>query len=771
MIATLASLPLWIASAGSALLAANPSLTPAIVASGRGFAPDPAPSNAPRFAQDGAARGADDGSVPLIQDLGEFYLLTFDEQEDGLSLKAFIKICQQETEINFYTNTENAQALDSISVSMFGSKRILKKDFYSFFQIIMIINRYVCKRIGPEHLSVVVVESLDTGQGRGGARADSIYVSPGELPLYADQPATLIQTVVVLPNIEVRTLANSMRQLAPDPNTMTAVPVGDNTVILQGFGSNIAALVRMLELVDEASKAEDPVLPEFEVIKLAFASADEIAETLEELLEASQRATRGANQQNRQQQGATASIRQGEVETKIMVDPRTNSLLVMAMPDEMPRIMELVARLDTDEIDRERTYHFYNLENAEAEELSEVLDEFLQDANRIQTTGQGGGQRQGSGQTSSSSSTEVAVVPDPATNSLLIAAGRTRYEEILDLIERLDRRQDQVLIETALIELSGRDTLDLGVELGGASIPGASETGGFGITDFGLSTFQDNDLDGVPDTRVPNIATGITAGILDGDDFQLPILIRALEEKRNTNVLNIPSVLVNNNMAAVVRTLDEQPTTTITASGGVGGQTQENFANYQEAGISLQISPAISASGYLRLEISLSVSSFLGTFQGAIPPPRITREIQTTVNVPDGDTMVIGGIIVDNRNDTTNRIPLLGDIPILGRLFRRDTEVEDRTSLYFFVTPHIMLDREFADLSTYSYDKKLEAADAIGSKRIRMIDSHFGEAQGELDLGGFDVPLFQPPARGEVTDEALGKTPGDVNEMLSEDGE
>ncbi len=757
MIVTLASLPLWVALTGSSL-----------------FAPDPGFSRAPGTAQDPVAEasGDDEPEVPLIQDLGEYYLLTFDEQDDGLSLKAFIKICQQETGINFYTNTENAQALDSISVSMFGSKRILKKDFYSFFQIIMIINRYVCKRIGPEHLSVVVVESLDTGQGRGGARADSIYVSPEELPLYADQPATLIQTVVVLPNIEVRTLANSMRQLAPDPNTLTAVPVGDNTVILQGFGSNIAALVRMLELVDEASKAEDPVLPEFEVIKLAFASADEIAETLEELLEASQRASRGANQQNRPQQGATAGIRQGEVETKIMVDPRTNSLLVMAMPDEMPRIMELVARLDTDEVDRERTYHFYSLENAEAEELSEVLDEFMQDASRIQPSGQAGGQRQGAGQTSSSSSSnEVAVVPDPATNSLLIAAGRTRYEEILDLIERLDRRQDQVLIETALVELSGRDTLDLGVELGGATIPGVGETGGFGISDFGLSTFQDNDLDGIPDTRVPNVGFGITAGILDGDDFQLPILIKALEEKRNTNVLNIPSVLVNNNKSATVRTLDEQPTTTITASGGVGGQTQENFANYQEAGITLQISPTISASGYLRLDISLSVSSFLGTFQGAIPPPRITREIITTVNVPDGDTMVIGGIIVDNKNDTSNRIPLLGDIPILGHLFRRDTEVEDRTSLYFFVTPHIMFDREFADLSTYSYDKKLEAADAIGSDRIQMIDSRFGQTENGLDMGGFDVPLFQPPARGEVSDEALGKTPGDVNEMLLQDEE
>jgi hypothetical protein len=82
-----------------------------------------------------------------------------------------------------------------------------------------------------------------------------------------------------------------------------------------------------------------------------------------------------------------------------------------------------------------------------------------------------------------------------------------------------------------------------------------------------------------------------------------------------------------------------------------------------------------------------------------------------------------------------------------------------------------MFDREFADLSTYSYNKKLEAADAIGTDRIRMIDSRFGQTEGGLDMGGFDVPLFQPPARGEVSDEVLGMTPGDVNEMLSQDEE
>src|SRR5262249_37609581 len=159
------------------------------------------------------------------------------------------------------------------------------------------------------------------------------------------------------------------------------------------------------------------------------------------------------------------------------------------------------------------------------------------------------------------------------------------------------------------------------------------------------------------------------------------------------NVLNIPSVLVNNNGSAKIVSKDEQPTTQITATGGVAGQTQENFRDYVSAGITLDISPTISASRYLRLKISLEVSVFQGQVQGAIPPPKITRTINTTVNVPDGDTMVVGGIITDNRTKDRSQVPWLGDLPILGQLFRNDSDSSSKTTLYFFVTPHILRDR------------------------------------------------------------------------------
>ncbi len=720
----------------------------------------------------------DQEPVPVIQDLGHSWVLNFDEsppgpgnQEGGMTLEQFVKLCQENTGINFTYDKDTANLLRSTTITMFGTKEVRKEDFYSFFQILMIINKFVCTKVGPDHLAVVVVRSLESG-ARNNLRSEAEFIDPGELEDFADQPATMITTMVTLPNTDVRTLSNSMRAMVTDPNTMQVIPVGNsNSLIITGFGSSVVALVRMLELVDEASAAEAPELPEFEVIPLEFAAAEEIADTISELLEFSVTSVQNAQRQQQAAQGVTGAIAAGTTETKVMVYERTNALLVMAMPDDMPRIKDLIARLDIDVIERERLYHFYNLENADAEELAEVLEEFLDDSESVQGSAPGGaGRAQGGGGTSSRSSNEVVVVPDPATNSLLIAANRTRYEDVLDLITVLDKRQDQVLIETALIELSGSDFLDIGVELGGADIPGVDETGGFGVTDFDLSQVQDTTGDGIPDLRVPNQLTGITAGILDGDNFSIPVLLRFVQEKRDTNVLNIPSVLVNNNGSAVVSTLDEQPTTTITATGGVGGQTQENFNGYEEAGITLQISPTISASRYLRLQIALEVSNFQGSFTGPIPPPKTTRTIETVVNVPDGDTMVIGGIIVDNKTKESDRVPWLADIPLLGWLFRRDRDTKDRTSLYFFVTPHIMRDQEFADLAEYSYAKKLEAADIIGAGRVRMIDDRFGRPEDGLDLSGFDVPLYQPPTRGEVDQSEIGKDPGTVKEMLEQNG-
>jgi len=714
-------------------------------------------------------------SVPPIQVEGDVFILNFSEDADAaLNLEEFIALCQEATGLNFTYAEQTRTQLKSAKVFMHGPKRIPKEDFYAFFQIQMFINEFVCVEVGPPHISVILIQSMG-GQRAGGLRQKAVQVGPDQLQDYADQPATLITTVLYLPNTDARQLQTSLRALLTDTNTQSLIAAGDHSVILQGFGSYVAALANLLYLIDKEAGGDTEVQPVFDVLPLEYSAAEDIAELIEQLLEA--RGGRQGGIRRPDQQGVSGTLGGDDIETKILVYARTNSLLVMAPPDEMPRVKDLVARLDVDVIEPERNFHIYALQNANAEDIAEVLDEFLSDSLRLERRqggagGRAGGQQGGAAGTGSGSSTnnEVVVVPDPGANALLVAANKTRYEEVLELIRQLDRRQDQVLIETALIELTGSDFRDLGVELAFAEVD--DDPGGFGATSFGLSTIVDSDDDGVPDLRTPVIADGVTAGILSADAVNLPFLIRAVQQVDNSNVVNVPSVLVNNNGSARIVTLEEQPTTTITATGGgaAGTQTQENFRAFEEAGITMEISPSISASRYLRLDISLVVSNFTGVFSSnsAIPPPRITREIATTVNVPDGDTMVIGGIINDDMTETSRRTPWLSDIPILGRLFRRDERDYDRTTLYFFVTPHILRDRDFADLAEISYQKKLRAAETIGRDRVRIIDPAFGESTETIDFESFQVPLYRSPARGEVDPESIGLDPERRRQLLEE---
>ena len=710
-----------------------------------------------------ASSGSAQGSVPKIQESGDFYILNLDEEGESLDLLWLTKMCQVATGKNFNFDQKVVQpALLDAKVRMFGEKRIPKAEFYEFYQILMFIHGFTITKVGPDHLAVFLIQSSSPAQAAAGKavlKDEAIYILPDELDKYADQVATQIMTVLHLPNTDVRTLGSSLRGIVGGQGSeQTIMPVANTqSVVLRGFAPQVVSIARILKLVDDLAGQDTGITPQFDVIPLEFAAAEDLSDILEQLLEARKREAQTQRQAN--PQGATGQISGGGGESKILTYPRTNSLLVMALPEDMAAIKELVARLDVEVVEPERTYHVYALDHVKAEDLAEVLEDFIEGASRV-TAGAGGGRgaAQPAAQGLSSRDNEVIVVADETTNSLLIAASRRRYEEVVELIQRLDRRQEQVLIETALIELTGSETLDLGVELGGADLPG-SGSGSFGLTNFGLSTFEDSDGDGVFDQRIPlNSAQGITAGLLDGDTFNLPALIVALQGRTDTNVLNIPSVLVTDNGSAQVKTLDEQPTTQITAT-GVGGQTQQNFNDYQKAGITMDISPSISASGYLRLNVALEVATFQGQASGAIPPPRLTRTINTQVNVPNGDTMVVGGIIVDNKVRTRSMIPWLGDIPLLGALFRRDSDSDNRTTLYFFVTPHILRDPNFSDLAAMSYKTKLQAAERIEVERVRIIDPNFGKTEGAVDLGSFDVPLFRSPGSGETTPDMVGADP------------
>jgi general secretion pathway protein D len=312
------------------------------------------------------------------------------------------------------------------------------------------------------------------------------------------------------------------------------------------------------------------------------------------------------------------------------------------------------------------------------------------------------------------------------SNSLVVSASQTKYKQLQALIDELDRRQPQVLIEAALVELTTGDLSKIGTELGFIDIKSSGNfTRPFGFTSFGQSTFQDTDGDGLPDTRLPdftNPAQGLTGGIIRGSGFAIPLLINALATTDKANILSLPSVLVNNNSPATVKTEENRPT--LTSNQGTA-TTSQSVGTPRTAGITLEISPTISPNNYLRLNVSLSVSRFVGAFDptsasgGGIT---LSRDIKTQVTMPSGYTMVIGGVIEDQESHSDGGVPFLKDLPLLGFLFRSSSDTNNKTNLYFFVTPTILDEDDFNDLWQVSLQKKMDAETYIGTRRLQVID-------------------------------------------------
>jgi general secretion pathway protein D len=352
------------------------------------------------------------------------------------------------------------------------------------------------------------------------------------------------------------------------------------------------------------------------------------------------------------------------------------------------------------------------------------------------------------------------VVADDISNSLIITASKTKYAELLEVIKKLDIRRRQVLIEAAVVELTSRLDDVLGVELAGIDLKSADTTDpnylrAFGFSDFGLSTLEDTTGNGFPDQRIPTVSTGFTGGIFSGDGFAIPFLLYTLSREANANILTMPSILTNDNEEAEIQALDSEPTKSFNTY-DTGG-TSESFAGYEDAGITLTISPSISAGNYLKLQVKLEVSDF-DESSDSNPPPRSERVVSTSVTIPDGHTMIIGGVLLNDETTIENKIPILGDLPLLGWLFRSKSETTRKANLYVFITPHIIGD-DFANLDDISYKKKKEVEALTGD--VLLIDPDFEYTNAEkqvIDAGAhwiFEIPSYAEPDTGETTQEYI----------------
>jgi general secretion pathway protein D len=390
------------------------------------------------------------------------------------------------------------------------------------------------------------------------------------------------------------------------------------------------------------------------------------------------------------QQPAVAGMATSQI--KIIPDLRTNSLIVVANEFDTEQIRFLISELDQVTPVEANNIHVYRLENSLAEEIAAVLTSLAQ------TTTPAGGK--GGGAAPSGVRTfykEVSVVADKTTNSLLITATPQDYAVLKRVIEQLDIMRPQVLVETLIAEVSLDFTRALGVRWLAAN-PRGKDHGFVGVNesvgDSLVENVAESIVTGVP--AVTNIPAGMSVGYfhLDNEFLKAFIELNASEGNTDFNVLSAPHVLTLDNEKAIINISDNVPfiTQRLSDTGGESNLATSETFEYRDVGIVLEITPHISPERMVRLEIVQKVNDVsvvpTGISAGALSEKK--REAETTVVVKDRNTLVLGGLIKDSEDVTINKVPFLGEIPILGWAFKSKSVTKGKKNLLIFITPSIV---------------------------------------------------------------------------------
>ncbi len=414
--------------------------------------------------------------------------------------------------------------------------------------------------------------------------------------------------------------------------------------------------------------------------------------------------------------GAAADVR-------LFVDESTNRVYVTASESVHQRVRALMEDSDVPVMRSARPMRTYRPRNRTAAEILETLTHLLEEATVTafnDTAGSGDGtdslapvgrnrrpsdpavvqvppeppavrrpDDEGSGRRTSVrvEGPDYVLTEDTHTNTIIAIGTPEFHTQLETLVEELDRRRPQVMIEMNLVAVTLSDSLDVGVELQAIDL-------GKNIDYLLFSSFGLSSVDAMTGQRVLSPGVGVNGVLLSPDET--PAILRALATHGDTRVISTPRIVVSDTTTGTLRSVEEAPFTSINASDTVA---TTSFAGFESAGTTLTVTPRIAEGDHLNLDYNLTFSSFSGASSDATaPPPRTTNSFTATVEVPDGFTVVVGGLEVENDADTVSEVPLLGRIPILGALFQSSTASRTRTRVFAFIRPVILRDDQFADL-------------------------------------------------------------------------
>jgi len=418
-----------------------------------------------------------------------------------------------------------------------------------------------------------------------------------------------------------------------------------------------------------------------------------------------------------------APQRPGSVPIRIIADERTNSVILLASETNTANVKKLISLMDKDIPRSGASIHVYRLQNGSAEDLTKVLMNLPKDTKDPKAPAAAPAMGR-----AAALSKDVNVVADKATNTLIITASRDDYRIVEEVIRKLDEPRPMVYIEALIMEVSVNKNFNIGVEWRGLRDIGSGGLSGLGssATGLGMAGFTGQPIiPQVSSAGVVSMPAGFSLGVI-GAGIQIGSVVfpnigavlQAYQKDSDVSILSTPQLLTLNNEEAEINVGKNVPyitrsDTSATIPGQVYGQSYE----YKDVGIALKITPHINEERFVRLKIDQQITKLSGTQTST--PTTLKRTAKTTVVIKDKETVVIGGLIDDTISIDTYQVPCLGDIPLLGWLFKTRGSGRDKSNLFVFITPHIIRNQEEA---AAIYQKKLQEIGNIEEGDTKMND-------------------------------------------------
>lgn len=551
-------------------------------------------------------------------------------------------------------------------VTMLSNTPMSADAFYEAFLAILQVHGFVAVPAGNV---IKIVPDANARQLPSNDLPDRVSATSDEI----------VTQVIAVRNVSAAQLVPILRPLIPQYGHLAAYPAS-NILIISDRAANVNRMLRIIRRIDQVGDAD------IEVIPLQNASAGEVVRIVTAL--------------NQQQQGQEAAA----VSLKLVADDRSNSVLVSGETAARLRIKTLIAHLDTP-LDNGGDTQVRYLRYADAEKIAGKLKEQITGIAQG-TPAQAGAQAQADKSTT--------IWADPETNALVMTAAPKTMRSLMTIIDKLDIRRAQVLVEAIIVEVSDENTAELGVNW---LIDGSNDNnivGGF-VQDIGGANILDLAAGAVSDNPIGAAAaaglTGTTIGVgrLKETGTNFAAIIRALRGNSKNNIIATPTIVTMDNQEAQIKIAQEVPFVTgqYTTTGG-GGENNNPFQTIQreEVGTILKITPQINEGNAVLLKISQESSSLAASSQGAVDLITNKRTIDTNVLIEDGGTLVLGGLISDEDTRSEQRVPFLGRIPLVGELFRVRSGTKRKSNLMVFIKPVILRDGVQAAFETgakYNY--------------------------------------------------------------------